>query len=492
MSNSETTSTLKTTVVVGGGQIFVILAGILKTKVAALVLGPSGIGVIGLLTMALDLIKGISSLGLPISGVREISIAESSGKKESIDRSVEIFDKWVLVTSFLGSIFCIAFGFPLSKYLFGNYNYGFGIMALSVGVFFMSLTAGKLSVLQGKRAIGLMVKANLFGTITSAISTILLYLMFKEGAIIPAIIISSIINFYTVFYFYRKTGLKFRNTISLKKSFPYAKEMIKIGLFTVTVVIFDNIMGLVLRSFITKKAGVETLGYFTAATTIAGMYLTIILTSLSSDYLPKLAALKTDKQLNAAVNLQLQIVVLLAAPFIIGMVGFSDVVIRLLYSKEFIAANQVLQWQILGDFFKIIAWPCGYIFLVQGLGKFYTIYSLGYSILYVLIIYLGWNFFGFQIVGFSFFISQFIAAIFVYVFFYNKNNIIISNQNIKIILFYSIIIIFSYFVHNYFLKIYSIICNIILLFIALTFSFKNLDADVGIIKKIKSKFKRKI
>lgn len=486
---TEKKSTLKTTAAVGGGQIITILSGIIKTKVAALILGPSGIGALGLLTLVADLIRNLSSLGIPLSGVREISVAESSQDKLKINLTIEVFSKWITLTAILGTLACAFLSFPLSSYLFNNYNYGWEIFFLSLAVFFNTLSAGRIGVLQGKRAISHMVKAGLYGNVLGAVFSIILYYFLKQNAIVPSLIISGLLNYLTAFYFYKKAGFNYQNTVSYLQSFAHAKEMIKVGFFIVIVSVFDQLMNILLRSFITDHSDANGLGLFTAATTIAGMYLTIVLSSLSSDYLPKLAALTENKAISDAVNLQLNIIVLLASPIIIGMVGFSDVMLKILYSKDFVGANEILQWQILGDFFKIISWPCGFIFLAKGFGKQYTAYSISYSLLYFVIIILGWDFMGFSIIGISFFLAQLAGLVFTYTYFYRKFQLKISNSNSRIIMIMCVLLVLSFLIHNCIKHPVSYIMNLFIVLGALIISIMNLTDDFVLIQKIKNRLR---
>ena len=216
--------------------------------------------------------------------------------------------------------------------------------------------------------------------------------------------------------------------------------MIKIGFFTIVVSLFDQAMGLGLRAFIADKANVEGVGLFTAANTIATMYLSVVLGALASDYYPKLSSIHQDNEkLHTTVNSQLYIVLLLASPIIIGMVGFADIAIRLLYSAKFIGAVSILKWQIIGDFFKIISWPCGFVFLAKGYGKLYVSYSISYTIIYISIVYFGWDYLGFVGIGLAFFIAQFMSVLFTYIYSYYKFGIHINKSNLYVIGVFSLL-----------------------------------------------------
>lgn len=74
----EYRSIVKGTAVFGGVQVFQILVNILRGKFIALLLGPAGMGVSALLTSTVNTINQMSSLGLSMGAMRDISIDRKS------------------------------------------------------------------------------------------------------------------------------------------------------------------------------------------------------------------------------------------------------------------------------------------------------------------------------------------------------------------------------------------------------------------------------
>ena len=60
---------LKSTGIVGGTQFLTILITVVKTKIVALLLGPAGVGVLGLLQGIVDMIRNATGLGIHFSAV---------------------------------------------------------------------------------------------------------------------------------------------------------------------------------------------------------------------------------------------------------------------------------------------------------------------------------------------------------------------------------------------------------------------------------------
>ena len=88
-------SIFKATSLFGGVQVYQILIQIIKSKILAVLLGPSGIGIQGLFQSALDLVKQGSSMGIAQSAVRDVAEAHGSGDVDRINETVSILRKIV-------------------------------------------------------------------------------------------------------------------------------------------------------------------------------------------------------------------------------------------------------------------------------------------------------------------------------------------------------------------------------------------------------------
>jgi PST family polysaccharide transporter len=66
------------------------------------------------------------------------------------------------------------------------------------------------------------------------------------------------------------------------------------------------------------------------------------------------------------VNEQTEIAILLALPGLLFMLAFAPLLIRLLYSQDFLASAPLLPWFLLGVFGRVVSWPLGYIQVAKG------------------------------------------------------------------------------------------------------------------------------
>ena len=177
------TQILKSTAVFGSAQVIIIIVGMVRTKVLALLLGPLGIGIAGLYQSTLDLIKTVTGLGLGYSGVRDIADASASGDIKKLSTVFSVIKRWTLIAGVAGVLLTIAFSRQISQLTFGDNTHATGISILSVTLLFSAFSMPRSALLQGLRQISKMAKATVWSAIASLFGAIAIYyfLALKES-----------------------------------------------------------------------------------------------------------------------------------------------------------------------------------------------------------------------------------------------------------------------------------------------------------------------
>lgn len=408
MSSKDNTShkqILKSSGIIGGSQIITIIISIIRTKIIAILLGPIGIGLMGLFQATVDLIKNATGFGLGFSAVREVAGAAATNDQNTISRTIITLRRWVWATGIFGSLLTLLFSRIISKHFLKDESYTWPIIFLSVTVLLSALSSGQLALLQGLRQIKKMATANVFGALFGLICSIPIYWFLGVRGIIPGMIVSAIILLLVTWYQSKSIKL---NVIqySFNESFKSGLGMIKLGLFTVLTGFASTGTLYVVRLFIARKAGITQVGEFQASWNFSMLYLTAVLTAMAADYYPRLTQVKDDNYaIKKLVNEQTEIALLIAGPIIIGMLSFSPIIVHLLYSSKFEHSALILQWQIAGDFLKILAWPLGFVILAKGNGKYFIFSEFMWNAVYLAFIWFGWNKLNISITGVAFCIA---------------------------------------------------------------------------------------
>ena len=123
MDKKETGQVLKTTTIFGGAQVIIVLSGLAKSKIIALLIGPAGVGISTLYNNILTMLSGIIGLGIGLSAIREIA------KEEDIEKRLEIAlltKRLILLLSVAGFLITFLLSRLLSEIQFGNSQYTSG------------------------------------------------------------------------------------------------------------------------------------------------------------------------------------------------------------------------------------------------------------------------------------------------------------------------------------------------------------------------------
>jgi len=402
---------MKATSVFGGVQVFNILISIVRTKVIAVLLGSFGMGIAGLLNSAIQLISAVTNLGMDRSAVKDISSAFEEADEEKIARTIGIVKKIVWITGIVGALITIILSPLLSELAFDSKDFTFSFIWVSVALLFKQLASGNLVVLQGLRKIEYLAKANLTGSFVGLLISVPLYYYFRIDAIVPAIIISFFMSFVFSRYYTNKIKTK-KISITAKEAFFEGKEMVRLGIMLSISSLLTVLATYALHIYISNVGGVSEVGFYAAGVVILNSYVGIIFNAMATDYYPRLAAIHRDNvKVREVVSQQAFVAVLIITPIIILFLMFSSLVIKILYSTEFLVIVSMVTWGILGTLFKAMSFSMGYIIIAKGDSKVFIKTAVGFNTLLFLMNILGYSYGGLTGLGISFFVYYIIHFI---------------------------------------------------------------------------------
>lgn len=360
---------LKATGLFGGVQIFKILISIINTKFVAVLLGPTGIGIQGLLNSTTGMISNVSGLGLGTSAVRDVSAAYSSGEQSKFNRIVSIFRRLVWYTGLLGLLIC-AFGSPLwSKSAFGNLDYIWAFIILSITILLGQISSGQGVVLQGTRSFKNMAKSSIIGSVLGLFTGIPSYFLWGIKGIVPAMVLSSITSICLTHYYSKKIKTE-KVVLSFKEVFSEGNIMLKMGVFVAIQSFLNLLCAYLVRIYISHTGTIADVGLYNSGFNIIGTYVGMVFTAMGTEYYPRLSSYANDRDSFVnAINQQLELALLLVAPLISFFLIFGELAITILYSTKFLGATMMIMWGVFGIFFKVPSWCIGFAFLAKGDSK---------------------------------------------------------------------------------------------------------------------------
>ena len=357
---------LKSSALIGGASVANIAFGIIRTKAMALLLGPGGVGLIGLYNSIADLAQSVAGMGINSSGVRQIAEAAGSGETERVARTATVLRRISLVLGILGALLLIVFSTPVSNLTFGSPQFAASISLLAVAVLLRLISAGQTALIQGLRRVSDLAKLNVLGALFGTVLSIALVFWLGEKGIVPSLIAVAGMATLTSWWYSRKVQVQ-SPTMTLSQVGQEATGLLKLGVAFMTSGLLTMGAAYVIRSMILRELGLDAAGFYQSAWALGGLYVGFILQAMGADFYPRLTAVcKDDPECNRLVNEQAQIGLLLAGPGMIATLALAPIVIALFYSSKFMGAVEILRWICLGMTLRVIAWPMGFIILAKG------------------------------------------------------------------------------------------------------------------------------
>jgi len=489
-NNSSYKSILKSISAFGSMQVITMIIGIITTKAAALFLGPNGIGLLGLIKNAINLILSSTNFGFSLTSVKEIAEYSSNKNKTELKKSIYTVKHFSIGIGILGMLSTMALSTILSNWIFGEQSYYPWFLLLSINFLLLNYNLGLVAILQGLRKMKLIVYSGILVSIFTMVFTIPSYFFLKQKGIIPAILLSNLSALFINLYYTKKLNISKLN-LSLIELYERSKPMLKLGFLLSINIIFGYITHFLIKLYLKDYgASTDTLGFYEASIIILTSYFGVIFNVMSIDFYPKLTSFnKFNRKIKKLVNDQIELALLLVTPLIIFMYLFSKLVLKILYSSSFENVEIILKFGLLSIIIKAISWPLGYILLAKNNKNQYfyiTLISDVFILCSSIFLYLKIGLLG---LGLTVLINHFIFGIYIYLYVNKHYEYSVEGNTIKII-FTSLIFgvttcISSFYFQNIFFK----VVVIILLIISIIYSLKQINKKIDCISFLKRKLK---
>ncbi len=482
---------MKATSIFGGVQIYNIAISVIRSKFIAILLGPAGMGISGLLTSTTGLIANFSNLGLNTSAIKNVAAANATGNVERVSRVVSVLRRLVWITGIIGTLFTMIFAPWLSEVTFGNKDHTLAFRLISFTLLLAQINAGQLVVLQGMRKLKFLAKANIAGNTVALLTGIPLYYFFGIQGIVPAIIVSSFMTLVFSWYFSSKVNVK---TMKVDKAslFSEGGDMIKMGFFLSLSSLIATSLTYLIRIFISHKGGLAEVGFYNAGMAIIHSYVGLVFTAMSTDYFPRLSGIANDaEKASNMINQQAEVAILILAPILTVFLIFINFIVILLYSTKFLPIVGLIQWAALSTFLKAASWPISYLFIAKGHTRLFFYSEVSTNIYMLVIRVLGYLWGGLEGLGIGIVISSLIYFIQVYIIARIKYTFFFTTEFYKILGLQFILGLLCFASIRLLETPYSFIVGSILIIISFFFSIKALNKRLNLIPLIFDRFKKR-
>lgn len=357
---------IKSMAMIGGSSVVNVLFSIIRNKALAVLLGPAGVGQMGLYMSIVDLTQALAGFGVQSSGVRQIAEATGTGDTDRIARTATALRRTSIVLGLIGAVLLAALASPIASLTFGDDQHTLGVALLSFAILLQLMAGGQIALTQGMRDIASLARIQILSGLATTCITITLVMLFGPAAIAPAIVASAAALLAICWWFSKRLRIS-RPSMSTGELAQEVAPLLKLGFAFMLSAFLGFGASYVVRLLVTWEGGVGAAGQYQAAWALGGLYAGFILQAMGADFYPRLTAAATDHvAANRLVNEQTQISLLLAGPGVLATLTFAPLAMWLFYSPEFHPAANILRWICLGILLRIVSWPLGYVIIAKG------------------------------------------------------------------------------------------------------------------------------
>lgn len=361
---------LRSSSIIGGASVINILVGLLRLKVAAVLLGPAGVGLIGLLQSLMSTSSTVASLGIGMVGTRQIAEANGRDAHDAVAAARRALFWGTLVLAVLGAGVFWLLRSQWSHWVLDRAISTTTVGWLAIGVALTVAAGSQVALLNGLRRIGDIARVNVLSALVSTALGVGALLTWGEAGLVVFVLSAPVATFVLGHWYVSRLPPVAAPPTPLPQLMVQWGTLLRLGAAFMVSGLVVTLGQLVVRTLVQRELGADSLGQFQAAWMISMTYIGFVLGAMATDYYPRLtAAIHDHAAVNRMVNEQTEVALLLAGPVFLAMLGLAPWVIELLYSRQFDQAADVLRWQVLGDVLKLLSWPLGFILLALGHGR---------------------------------------------------------------------------------------------------------------------------
>lgn len=335
---------LKIILTIGGIQALAILVNMIRSKIAAVMLGPEGVGVVSTIDQVVQTAAFISAFSLPYAAIKFLSKAHSEGD-EAFKRAYASFLKALFLLAGAGTLVTTSLvvfraellGSDVSPYkpflLLGL----LGIPAVVLGGFFSNVLAAAQNF-KASSLLAVISNAALLIAITVGIFAAGIMGYYTGSALAGVLVIVG-----ALFYLRKALGLPlYERTASITEELKRSPEIISFAIMIYLASFSYSVSLLVARYSVFTNLGEAQAGLLQGAIALS-LPLGMVLTPVNGLYLTPIMNrnIEKDEKIRKAAEFQRMIIVILSAASM-PLVLFPKLILAVLFSSKFTAASSLV------------------------------------------------------------------------------------------------------------------------------------------------------
>lgn len=360
-----------------------MLAGLAISKTLAVVGGPSGLALVGqfqnFVQIALTAAKG----GLD-TGVTKYT-AEYGPDSARRSRLFSTAARMCAGSCAVVVIVLLLGAEPLSIYFLHSASYAYVMRLFGFTIALFVLNSLLLAIVNGLQEVRTYVLVNIVQSLFTLLLTVgLIAWLGLDGALIAMVTNQSLVLMVLLWMLRGHIVIRlanFRMAIDREE----AIRLSKFSLMTAVSAFVSPMAAIAVRNHIASNLGINQAGYWQAMWYVSSVYLTVVTTSLSIYYLPKLSAIKDRSALRTELVNGYRIVLPIVTIAALTMYSMREWVVRILFTEAFSPMLELFRWMLIGDVVKLASWLLAYLMLAKAMTRAFILTEIFFSASFVVL-----------------------------------------------------------------------------------------------------------
>ena len=358
-----------------------MLTGLISTKVVAVLIGPGGVALLGQLNNLVYIVQYLASGAINNGVVKYVS--EHKGSVGNV--------RTLLTNALLVTVVCalacgtamIACHRRLSRWIMLSDEYGYIFIVFGVTVILYAFNMLLLSIVNGYREYKMFIRINVANSLAGLVFAVVLTLLYGlPGALIGATTYQSAVFFVTLYMVRRKPWARwsyFRGRIDRS----IIRNYLKYALMTLVSIGTMPVAQILIRRYIMLDLSELEAGWWEAMNRISNIYLLVVTTSFSVYYLPRLSEITEPNEVRREIGKAFKVIIPLLLTGFVLVYLCRFLIIRILFTSEFLPMAKLFGWQMGSDLFKIGCYILTYVMIAKARTVVYVTTEIVFTIIYI-------------------------------------------------------------------------------------------------------------
>jgi PST family polysaccharide transporter len=385
-----------------------LATGLALNKVLAVLVGPAGYVVIGQFQNAIQVLFSFSASAINNGVTKYTAELEGDEARQRLLWSTGL--RIVLTTSLVTALAVAIFHRSLAAHFLGNARFGSVFLWLGVGIVLFSMNTLLLAILNGKKDLRTYVAGNVAGSIIILVAISALAWAFGlYGALLALAVNQGLVFFVTVALCARKAWFRKENFLA-GFSGQYARALLLFAVMALVSALANNGGQLIVRALLIGRFDVHFAGYWDAMIRISQINMLFVATTMSFYFIPRMSELRYWDEIRREIRHGAAIILPLFAAGSVLAYLLRDMLILLLFTRDFTPMERLFGWQLAGDTVRVATWFLAYVMLGRALILTYVLTEIASNALFVLLAWWLTRLVDFEGVALAHFITYVLAA----------------------------------------------------------------------------------